>query len=249
MFHKFGVIVSVSWIVGLLAVLPSGCSKAPEGAAFNDPFEAQNRAVHAANLEIDTLLVRPSSRVYSGIPKPVQQGVTNFSDNFEAPGMMVNALLQGDVENLVAHTFRFVINSTIGLGGVLDAADGIGIHADDKDFGQTLQVWGIKEGTYLVLPFYGPSTERDAAGLVVDFVLNPLGFFIPSPYKKLGTITKLASKIGDRGRYSNTVDSLLYGSADGYAQARQIYLENRRFELGETTPGDTFDPYEDPYAQ
>lgn len=249
MFHNFGVIVSVSGIVGLLTALLSGCAKGPEGAAFNDPFEQQNRAVHAANLEIDTLLLRPTSKVYSGIPKPVQQGIANFADNFEAPGMMVNALLQGDVENLVAHTFRFVINTTVGIGGVIDAADGIGIHADDKDFGQTLQVWGINEGAYLELPFYGPSTERDATGLAVDFVLNPLGYIIPSPYKRFGTITKLASKVGDRGRYSETVDALLYESADGYAQARQIYLENRRFELGEEAPSNTVDPYEDPYAQ
>lgn len=226
----------------------AGCNRAPEGAAYNDPFEAQNRAVHAANVELDSALLRPTSKAYSIVPKPVQQAVANFSDNFETPGMMVNSLLQGDVEALVGHTFRFVINSTVGLGGLLDPADAIGITAADKDFGQTLQVWGVGEGAYQELPFYGPSTERDTAGLIVDFVLNPLGYIIPSPQRRIGTLTKLASKIGDRARYSDTVDSLLYESADGYAQARQIYLENRRFELGETMPGDTFDPYEDPYA-
>lgn len=247
-------VVQKSHFAALAAVFAlltmAACTRDPGTAAFNDPFEAQNRAVHDVNAEVDRLLLRPTSQVYeSGLPKPVQQGISNFSDNFETPGMMVNNLLQGDVEHLVENTFRFVINTTIGIGGVMDAADAIGMGRTSTDFGETLHVWGVQEGAYLELPFYGPSTERDAAGLLVDLVLDPLGFVLPKPEKYLGTITKLASKVGDRGRYSDTVDSILYESADSYAQARILYLQNRRFELGQEVPSDTFDPYEDPYAQ
>lgn len=247
-------VVQKSHFAALAAVFAlltmAACTRDPGTAAFNDPFEAQNRAVHDVNAEVDRLLLRPTSLVYeSGLPKPVQQGISNFSDNFETPGMMVNNLLQGDVEHLVENTFRFVINTTIGIGGVMDAADAIGMGRTSTDFGETLHVWGVQEGAYLELPFYGPSTERDAAGLLVDLVLDPLGFVLPKPEKYLGTITKLASKVGDRGRYSDTVDSILYDSADSYAQARILYLQNRRFELGQAVPSDTFDPYEDPYAQ
>jgi len=235
--------------LGFVAALAAGCTADPGTGAFNDPYEAQNRATHDANSEVDSLVLRPTSKAYgAGIPKPVQQGISNFSDNFETPGVMVNNLLQGDVEHLVENTFRFVINSTIGFAGVLDTAEAFGLHGKSTDFGETLHVWGVKEGAYLELPLYGPSTERDAAGLVVDLVLNPLGFVLPKPEKYLGTITKLASKVGDRGRYSDTVDSILYDSADSYAQSRLLYLQNRRFELGQEALSDTFDPYEDPYG-
>ena len=242
-------IVSAFSAVILATSLLSGCAKAPAGAQFNDPFEQQNRAVHAANLKLDQAVVRPSSKVYSVIPAPVQQGISNFGDNFATPGMMVNALLQGDMEHLVEHTFRFAINTTFGIGGLLDAADAIGLHGKDTDFGQTLHVWGVGEGPYVELPFYGPSTVRDTTGLIVYFALNPLGNVVPKSVNTAGTVAKIASKIGDRGRYSDTVDSILYESADSYAQARILYLQNRRFELGEVAADDTFDPYEDPYAQ
>lgn len=230
-------------------MLAEGCANGPETGAINDPYEAQNRAIHDANLEVDRLLLRPTSQVYdSGLPQPVKQGIANFSDNFETPGIMVNNLLQGDVEHLVENTFRFVINSTIGFAGVFDTADAFGLHGKNTDFGETLHVWGVREGAYLELPFYGPSTERDAAGLVVDLALNPLGYLLQKPESYLGTVTKLASKVGDRGRYSDTVDSILYDSADSYAQTRILYLQNRRFELGQETASDTIDPYEDPYG-
>ena len=247
-------VVQKSHFAALAAVFAllttAACTRDPGTAAFNDPFEAQNRAVHRLNSDVDRLVLRPTSKAYdAGLPKPVQQGISNFSDNFETPGMMVNNLLQGDVEHLVENTFRFVINTTFGIGGVMDAADAIGMGSSSTDFGETLHVWGVQEGAYLELPFYGPSTERDAAGLLVDLVLDPLGFVLPKPEKYLGTITKLASKVGDRGRYSDTVDSILYDSADSYAQARILYLQNRRFELGQEVASDTIDPYEDPYGQ
>jgi phospholipid-binding lipoprotein MlaA len=209
-----------------------------------------NRRVHQSNIGLDRNVVGPTAKAYGNVvPEPVQKGLENFSDNFGTPGLMVNNLLQGDVEHLVEHTFRFVINTTFGIGGLLDPAQAIGLAGKDTDFGETLHVWGIKEGAYLELPFLGPSTERDAAGLIVDTALNPLGYVLPAPEKYAGTVAKIATRVGDRNRYGELVDSILYDSADSYAQSRLLYLQNRRFELGDTSQDENFDPYEDPYAQ
>jgi phospholipid-binding lipoprotein MlaA len=122
----------------------------------------------------------------------------------------------------------------------------MGVAGKKTDFGETLHVWGVGEGYYLELPLLGPSTARDALGEVVDSVINPIGVLLPKPERYVGTLAKVASKIGDRARYSETVDSVLYDSADGYAQARLLYLQNRRYELGQTAGEDDF---EDPYAE
>jgi len=224
----------------------AGCTAATGTGEFNDPYEAQNRVVHEANRDLDRGIVGPSASAYgSVVPKPVQQGIDNFSGNLGTPGQMVNNLLQGDVEHLVENSFRLVINTTIGIGGIFDPAKSIGMAGRDTDFGETLYVWGVDEGAYLELPVLGPSTERDAAGKVADFVLDPLRYVLPSPEKYVGTVAGIASKIGDRDRYSEVVESILYGSADSYAQARLLYLQNRRFELGDEAQTEYFDPYED----
>jgi phospholipid-binding lipoprotein MlaA len=120
---------------------------------------------------------------------------------------------------------------------------------NDTDFGETLHIWGVGEGAYLEVPFIGPSTERDLAGAVVDILIDPLNQ-LPRKERLAATGAKVAGKIADRGRYSDLTDSVLYESADSYAQARLLYLQNRRFELGQTSDEGSFvDPYEDPYAE
>jgi len=121
------------------------------------------------------------------------------------------------------------------------------------DFGETLHVWGAGEGAYVELPFLGPSTARDATGTLVDLVLNPIQLLLPPDEAMAATVTKLFSRLGDRDRFSATVESILYDSADSYAQARLLYLQNRRFGLGqagaaEGADGAFIDPYEDPYG-
>ncbi len=100
------------------------------------------------------------------------------------------------------------------------------------------------------LPVFGPSTQRDTLGMVVDYAINPIRLLVPEPEVYIDTAAQLLSKVGDRSRYSETFDSLLYDSADSYAQARLLYLQNRRYQLGQTSGEDSYvDPYEDPYAQ
>ena len=229
-----------------LGIVLAGCnnpSASHDAARAYDPFEARNRDNHDLNKKIDTALVKPAGNGYvSFVPKPVQKGVSNFSANLAMPSLVVNNLLQGRLGKAGKNTLRFALNTTVGLGGLVDAAGEFKLHEEDTDFGETLHVWGFKEGAYVELPLLGPSTERDAVGKVVDLFTNPLSYVLPSPEKYIGTGASVASRLGDRGTYAETLDSVLYDSADSYAQARAIYIQNRRFELGqEATEADPFE--------
>lgn len=222
-----------------------------------DPHEKFNRQIHAVNRGIDRAFFRPASKGYVTIvPAPMVTSFSQFTDNLSEPSNLVNSLLQGDGKKAGTAVARFLINSTIGFGGLADPATEFGIPARNTDFGETLYVWGVPEGAYVELPVLGPSTERDAVGTFVDIFTNPVDHVADLP-KNTGTYAKIIQRMGDRGRYSDTVDSILYESADSYAQARIIYLQNRRFELagaGRDTYVDPYedayiDPYEDPYAE
>ena len=213
---------------------------------INDPFEAENRSTYELNKNIDRTIVRPLAEGASFIPKPIKQGVANFAGNLDVPNSVVNDLLQAKVGKAVHNTLRFAVNTTVGIGGLFDPATKLGLPEAPTDFGETLHVWGVNEGEYLVLPVLGPSTRRDAFGKAVDYFLDPLQLVIPKKQAYIGTLAKVGARIGDRGQYSETIDSILYDSADGYAQSRLLFLEHRRYNLGQATTESTF---EDPYAQ
>lgn len=238
-------------IAGLaVAIGLAGCAPAPKGGGINDPFETQNRAVHRFNVAVDKNVLRPGSNAYGKIiPGPVRQGVNNFASNLGVPSDILNDLLQGDVADGAHNVFRFVLNTTVGVGGLFDPATALGIEPKPNDFGHTLHVWGARQGAYLEVPLLGPSTERDLAGTVVDFATNPLRFALNGNERTTAMLSQVFSKLGDRYRFSNTVDSILYQSADSYAQARILYLQNRDHELGIKSKDQAFtDPYEDPYG-
>ena len=237
----------------IACLLLSACARQPAPEGVNDPNEAANRHVHAFNRGVDKALLRPAASAYGTIvPEPVERGVKNFATNLDVPGDVVNDLLQAKAGDALHNTARFVVNSTVGIGGLFDPATPMGLTGAPTDFGETLHVWGSKEGRYIEVPFLGPSTTRDFAGTLVDVGLNPLRLVFETPETYWMTGAKVASTLGDRSRYSETVDSILYDSADSYAQARLLYLQNRRFELGQTEGGaDAGDDvnFEDPYAQ
>jgi phospholipid-binding lipoprotein MlaA len=224
----------------------SSCGPAPGTSGISDPYEAQNRQVHKFNLALDTHVLRPVAKGATRVlPSEVEQGVVNFSSNLELPATVVNDVLQLRLDKAIENTLRFAINTTIGIGGLFDPATAAQVYGKPTDFGETLAVWGVGEGNYVELPFFGPSTDRDALGKVVDFAIDPLKLIFPNS-GSVPLIAKVGAKIADRGRYSETVDSILYESADSYAQARLLYLQHRRFNLGEAPSDESF---EDPYAQ
>lgn len=212
---------------------------------ISDPFEKQNRKIHQFNLGLDRALVRPAAKGYTNIlPDEAEDAIGNFAANLGEPSDMTNSLLQGDLRGLGNASLRFAVNSTLGLFGFFDVASEFGIPEHDTNFGETLHVWGSGEGPYVELPLLGPSNQRDAWGKVVDLFTNPLSYALEEPEAYIPPTASAAARLGDRGRFADTVDSILYDSADSYSQARLIYLQNRRFELGQEDPTTEIDPFE-----
>jgi len=234
------------------AVLLSACSVPDEPTDIHDPYERTNRAIHAYNKGSDRAFFRPVSQFYGkSVPAGVRRSLTNAAANLDTPRSVVNDVLQGDIEDAVHNTFRFLINTTIGVFGLFDpAGNSFGIEPRETGFGDTLAVWGVQEGAYLELPLFGPSTERDAVGQIVDILANPINTVLPDDGDTIASLTSFPSVFNSRYEYADTVDSILYESEDSYTQLRLFYLDSRRFELaGQTFAGNAFDPYEDLYDE
>lgn len=235
--------------LGCVALALAACGGAPVEPEIRDPHEERNRLVHSENVELDRALVRPASKTYGTIlPEPVQDSVGHFASNLALPGMIVNNLLQGNLEGAGQNTARFLFNSVFGIGGIFDPASDAGLFPVDADFGQTLYVWGVPEGDYVVLPVIGPSTERHTVGRVVDLFTNPLTYVLPDGSGTAATVAGVGSRLSDRNRFSDTVDSIYYDSADSYTQTQLFYYQNRRFELGVEASAETDDVFEELYG-
>lgn len=233
-----------------LAVL-GGCGQPvpnPPGDTAYDPYEAQNREMHAFNKEVDTYLVRPASQVWGAVlPPPARRSAMNFAVNLETPTYIMNDLLQGEVDDATHNLIRFVVNSTLGVGGLFDPARGMGLEPRESDFDQTLYVWGASEGPIVESPVLGVYTSRHAYGTVVDIVTNPARFLLPfsTPWLNSSIIEVLDTRYG----LTDTIDATLYESADSYAISRSVYLQNRRFFLAGGQSEVYVDPYDDLYGE
>lgn len=247
-----------SVLAAFMALSVTACTTYQDPATrtdgFNDPYEKQNRAIHEFNKGFDENLFSPVSQAYAVVPVEIRDTVNNFSENLSMPGVAINSLLQADLKGVGLATLRFAMNTTIGLAGFFDAAGEFGIPDHTTDFGETLAVWGAGEGAYIEMPILGPSTQRDTVGFFVDFFTNPLTFVTidGSPERYIPPTAYTGAALNDRDQFRGTIDSVLYESADSYAQSRSIYLQNRRFELEGSAPVEEdpyTDPYLDPYAE
>ena len=232
--------------VASLVMVVSACSPA-QGPVADDPFERINRGTHAFNKGLDHNILSPISKTYTDVvPDPVENSVSNFARNLSLPGKVVNNVLQLDLSSAARNTGRFVFNSTIGLAGLFDPSQKIGLVEKDTDFGETLQGWGVDEGAYVELPVFGPSNLRDGMALFVDMLLlDPAGQILESPVSEYRTASNLGELLQKRQIYGAQIDEVLYSSADSYAQSRLVYLQSRRFELKDISD----DAYIDPYAE
>jgi len=228
-----------------LAVL-AACSPATHPIGTHDPGERVNRQIHGFNKALDSNVVSPTANAYMKIPAPITTGVSNVSANLGLPGVVLNDLFQGELEDAFVNTLRFTLNTTIGLAGLIDVASVNGVAERSTDFGETLHRWGFGEGAYNELPFFGPSTTRDTVGLVVDFAIDPKNYIFPAMDRWVGWTAYILDKLNDRGTYADLVDSVLYESEDSYAQGRLLYLDSRRRELYGSLNEDFL---EDPYAE
>lgn len=232
--------------LALLFALGACATPGPDGIA--DPYEPLNRQVHAFNRGLDAAVVRPLTRAINRdddatAPQEGPQTVIGrVARNLLLPGKVLNHLLQGRPGDAAQNGARFVVNTTLGLGGMHDPAGrDFALPEVDTDFGETLHVWGVPEGAYLELPILGPSTERDFVGRIVDWVIDPMDSWLNTDQRLAARAINLVSKAGERAAMGETVDSVLHESADSYSQLRLIYLQNRRFELGQEA--EVIDPY------
>jgi len=233
-------------------VLLAGCTSqeplnAPGG--IYDPYEADNRKTHAFNKSADKYLVDPFANGYGNSTSTgIRDSVSNFSSHLSLPNDIVNNVLQGDLDSAAQNTGRFVFNTIVGFAGIFDPAADLNMTRVEADFGQTLHVWGAGEGPYVELPLWGPATSRETVGIAVDLVIDPFFVVVRGPEVYIGAVAYIFEMMGNRYDYSATVDSVLHESADSYAQARSIYLQNRRYKLGITSEDIYLDPYSDPYS-
>ena len=201
----------------------SGCAT---GGVEEDPFESSNRAVFAFNESFDKNIAKPVARGYEKIvPDPVSQAISNFFANLADFGTAVNNLLQGKVLRAIEDAGRIAFNSTFGLGGLIDFASGVGMQKHKEDFGQTLGVWGVDSGPYVMLPILGPSSTRDTVGLGVDlFLLDPVVYLDDT-----GTEIVLygVRAVDYRAGLLKTESILEEAALDRYDFIRDAYLQHR----------------------
>ena len=224
----------VQALIGAVVLAASaGCASAP-GADPRDPWEGYNRTMYRFNDAVDTAVVKPVATVYRDVlPQPVRTGVGNFFGNLNDAWSFVNHLLQAKPEAALHSFWRVAINTTIGLGGVLDPASEMRLERRREDFGQTLGHWGVPPGPYFVLPFFGPSTVRDTVAWPVDLYGAPLGHAndvsVRNSLRALDIVHIRATVLG-------ATDILESAALDAYSFQRDAFLQKRRNDIHDGNP-------------
>lgn len=205
-----------------------------------DPFEPVNRKLYAVNQTVDRCCLGPAARLYGRIvPKPIRKGLHNFTQNLGEPQIFVNDLLQGRVKKAAGTAGRFIINTTWGVGGVIDLARRSGIPHHENSFGTTLGKWGAQPGPYLFLPVLGPSTMRDTFGGVVNIFLSPQYYADYPGDQVIGPLTLVTDGLDRRFRAQRALDTIKETSTDPYATLRSFYLQSREAAIhGEVNTSD-----------
>jgi phospholipid-binding lipoprotein MlaA len=248
-----GGLVRIHRAAGLAAVLLGlallgGCATPPSNdpealeayKEANDPLEPMNRYFFELNYAADELLFKPlAGWYYVALPNFAQDGVRNVLRNVRSPVVLANDLFQGETDRAGVTVSRFLVNSTMGIGGLFDIAARMGLDYHDEDFGQTLAVHGVGEGPYLMLPLLGPSNPRDAAGRVVDMLFDPLTYIGIFAVNNIGLGAAVVDGVDTRARNLKTLDEIRKGSLDYYATIRSLYRQRRSDEInnGRTPEG------------
>jgi phospholipid-binding lipoprotein MlaA len=221
----------------LLAVPLAGCATTRAGseAAQRDPYEGFNRGVWAFNDAVDTVAIKPAATVYRTItPVPARRGISRIFSNLGEPYNFLNNLLQGKPGRALNSLGRFVVNSTIGVGGLADHATDLGLKETREDFGQTLARHGARNSAYLVLPLLGPSTVRDGIGTAVQFAFDPTQAGLQEAgVSSTGRLAVTGTRLIDTRSQliEGGVDALLDSSTDPYATARSAYFQRRQAQI------------------
>ncbi|MGJ3231394.1 MAG: MlaA family lipoprotein [Oceanicaulis sp.] len=212
----------------LVLILPAACASTPDAREANDPFEPVNRAVFQFNTAVDGALIEPAANAYVAVtPEPARDSVRNVFDNLNRPVVFANDLLQGDIRAASETAGSFVLDTTLGLLGILPLAKRAGIEQHSEDFGQTLARWGVPEGPYLMLPVLGPSSVRDGTGRFVDRYPHPLNWNEDYSESTEAWLARGLNGIDARARAQNAMDTLDRTAIDPYVQLRSAWRQNR----------------------
>lgn len=215
-------------IAAMSAALLAGCASTGNP---NDPLEGYNRAMFSFNDQVDKVVVKPAAQVYEAVlPSPVRTGVGNVFSNLADPWIALNNMLQGKFAEGMSDLMRFALNSTWGLLGVLDIASEAGLPKHDEDLGQTLGRWGVGEGAYIVLPFFGPRTVRDAVAMPADMMGDTPFSIDHVPTRNTVTGTRV---VHGRSVLLGSERTLDEAALDRYAFVRDFYLEQRRYKVSD----------------
>jgi phospholipid-binding lipoprotein MlaA len=228
----------------LVCAALAGCAApATRKPDARDPFERVNRATYAFNDVVDRNVAKPVARGYKRVvPRVAQTGISNFFSNLEQPGVALNDLLQGQLRPAAEDIGRFLLNSTLGLGGLFDPASAAGLDRNDEDFGQTLGKWGLPVGPYLMLPLMGPSSVRDGIGSVADEYADP-STYVEEDKLRYGL---KAVKLLDRRARLLDAERALEGVYDPYTLIRSAYLQRREYLVSDGEVAEEDDEFLDP---
>jgi phospholipid-binding lipoprotein MlaA len=218
----------------LVAVMAAGCAATPGRTSGTERWEGLNRGIYKFNDTVDRAALKPVAKGYRRItPHWLRVGIGNFLGNLEYPSTAVNQFLQGKAVKGLRDTGRFLINTTFGLAGFLDVATPLGLEANDEDFGQTLAVWGVGSGPFVNLPFFGPSSVRDAPARVFDFFSDPLAY-MDVPWEAVWT--KRAVDVVHHRSELLPLDATLQRTYDPYAFVRDAWVQQREFQIYDGNP-------------
>ena len=228
----------------LIALLAAGCAASPGRTTPDDRWEGLNRGVYKFNDAVDRAALKPVATGYRKItPHWLRVGIGNFLGNLEYPATVVNQFLQGKAKLGLRDTGRFLLNSTLGIGGLFDVATPVGLEANDEDLGQTLAVWGVGSGPYLNLPFFGPSTVRDAPTRIVDFFFDPLTYVDP-PWEAIWG-ERVLDAVHSRSELL-PLDATLQRTYDPYVFIRDSWVQHREFVIFDgNPPPETLEDFQD----
>ena len=221
-YHFYNILKKIIMLVMLCIMAGCATTQTTDNYAKDDTLEPANRVFFDLNETIDQALIKPIAEVYVDVaPNFLRTGITNFFENLAYLNVILNDLLQGKINQGLSDAARFVANSTIGIGGLFDVATSMGLPEHDEDFGQTLAVWGVDEGSYLYIPFFGPNTVRGSTDFVPKTLLNPF-YYISSailfPITAINAVNKRANLL----EASNIRDE---AAVDPYSFTREAYLQ------------------------
>lgn len=221
---------------GLVLLACHGCATAPNPPDARDPMESFNRGVFAFNEGVDQAVFKPAATVYRDItPVLVRRGVGNFLSNLDDAWSFVNNVLQFKGRHAGDNLVRFGVNSTIGVLGIFDVASEMQVERHSEDFGQTLGHWGVGSGPYLVLPFFGPSTVRDAVALPVDMTGDIVSYTHHIPTRNSLRVLNVLDTRANLLRVTNALDDV---ALDKYSFTRDAFLQRRRNAVYDGDPPD-----------